>query len=101
MNTANLQLEGLYLAMAAIAKALVRKGALTEEEIDRALRTAEAVALSDDRSVEDLSPANRDAVVFPIRLLRLANQAPTDEIPDFYTLAKRVGETKPPHNDQL
>jgi hypothetical protein len=102
MNTANLQLEGLYLAIASINSALVRKGLLTVEEIDTALRRAEANAVGEDRLTEDLSPANRDAVCFPIRLLQLANNSQSEgEIPQFSELARLVGETKRPYNDQM
>ena len=38
MNIANLQLEGLYLALAAINNALVEKGVLSREEMSLALR---------------------------------------------------------------
>jgi hypothetical protein len=102
MNTANLQLEGLYLAIAAINNALVNKGILTQAELDRALRVAEATATGEDRLVEDLSPANRDAVVFPIRFLQLANNSTSaDGTPAFSEITRLVGETKPPYNDQL
>ncbi len=102
MNTANLQLEGLYLALAAINEALVAKGLLTTEEIGLALRRAEAIATGDDRMVEDLSPANRDAVCFPIRLLQLANNPRAQQdLPNFSQLAKMVGQTKEPYNDQM
>ena len=102
MNTANLQLEGLYLAIASINSALVRKGLLTVEEIDMALRRAEANASGEDRLTEDLSPANRDAVCFPIRLLQIANNSQAEgEIPQFSELARLVGETKRPYNDQM
>ncbi|MRG55008.1 hypothetical protein GF108_05340 [Phyllobacterium sp. SYP-B3895] len=101
MNTANLQLEGLCLAIAAVNRALVAKGLLTAVEIDTALRRAEAVAVGDDRAVEHLSPANRDAVCFPIRLLQLANNSGADTPWSFSHLARMVGETKRPYNDQL
>jgi hypothetical protein len=102
MNTANLQLEGLYLAVAAINAVLVKKGILSRDEIDFALSQAEQTAINDDRSMEDLSPANRDAVAFPMRLLRIANEsAPDGDLPSFGTLAKLVGQTKMPYNDQL
>jgi hypothetical protein len=100
MNPANLQLEGLVMAMATIDRLLVRKGLLAREEVDLALRQAEASMNSEDKS-EELSPANRDAIAFPLRLLRLANSAdPDDDLPGFTELAKQVGETKEPYNDQ-
>ena len=101
MNTANLQLEGLLMAIASINKALVSKGILTTDEIEKALATSEQLVVGDDRAVEDLSPANRDAIAFPIRLLRLANSAEADESSSFSQLARLVGETKDRYNDQL
>lgn len=102
MNTANLQLEGLLMAVAALNQALVAKGVLATAEVDRALAICEQTALGDERLAEDLSPANRDAVLFPIRLLRLANNMAGDTaVPPFAELARAVGETKHPYNDQL
>jgi hypothetical protein len=101
MNTANLQLEGLYLVIAALNNALVSKGVLTRDEIDTALRRAEETAIGDDRVIEDLRPASRDAIAFPARLLALANRtASGDEISTFSELARMVGSTKEPYNDQ-
>lgn len=100
MNTANLQLEGLYLSIAAINNALVSKDLLSREDVNRALRTAEQIALGDDRNIEDLSPANREAVAFSPRLLALANNMASDsETPSFSELARMVGELKNPSND--
>jgi hypothetical protein len=50
---------------------------------------------------QDLSPANRDAVCFPIRLLRLANakMAAQGDL-SFSELARDVGATKTPYGDQ-
>jgi hypothetical protein len=101
MNTANLQLEGLYLVIASLNNALVKKGILGRDEIDLALRRAEQTALGDDRVSEDMRSANRDAIAFPARLLALANRmASTDEISTFSELARMVGSTKEPYNDQ-
>jgi len=97
MNTANLQLEGLYLAFATTLNALVAKGIFTREEVADVMRKAEATAINDFRSTDDLSPANRDAIAFPARLLALANNMASEtEIPSFYELARMVGETKQP-----
>jgi hypothetical protein len=101
MNTANLQLEGLYLVIASLNNALVRKGILSRDEIDLALRRAEQTALGEDRVSEDMRSANRDAIAFPARLLALANRtASADEISTFSELARMVGATKEPYNDQ-
>src|SRR4051812_45925637 len=73
LHVANLQLEGLMMAVAFVNQALVRKGILSIDEIDIALRKAEASFTSDERLFEDMEPVSRDAVCFPIRLLQLAN----------------------------
>lgn len=100
MNTANLQLEGLYLAIAAINQALVEKNLLTRDEVGLALRRAEQIALGDYRT-DDLSGAQQDAVAFAPRLLQLANDRVSDGQPlNFSELAKLVGQTKPPHPDR-
>ncbi len=99
MNVANLQLEGLLMAVASINGTLVRKGLLTSDEVDDALRRAEAGLTGEERLYQDMSPANRDAVCFPIRLLQLANRAPATS--SFSDLARLVGQTKEPYNDQM
>lgn len=101
MNVSNLQLQGLLMALASINSALVRKGVLNVDEIDLALHRAEANLTGEERLFEDMSPANRDAACFPIRLLRAANHAQGEgEVPSFSELARMVGRTKDPYNDQ-
>jgi len=73
LNTANLQLEGLIMAVAAMTEALTRKGILDHHELAAALGQAEK-AVSTHR-VYELSDSNREAVLFPIRVLTLANEA--------------------------
>ena len=99
MNPANLQLEGLYLVLAALNQTLVDKGLLEKSDIDLALKKAEQAALGEDRAMEDLSPAQRDAIAFPSRLLQLANTSQAHTL-SFYELARQVGQTKPAYNDQ-
>jgi hypothetical protein len=100
MNTANLQLEGLCLAIAAVHRELVAKGIISQQELDIALRKAEAAATGDERFQDHLSPANRDAICFPIRVLQIANTTGAEYPWSFSHLAKVVGETKRPYNDQ-
>jgi hypothetical protein len=100
MNIANLQLEGLYLALAAINNALVEKGVLSREEMGLALRRAEQIAVGDDR-MDELSSAEREAVAFAPRLLLLANDRAASDPGSFSELARLVGQTKRPHPDQL
>ena len=70
MNVANLQLQGLLMAIASINNALVHKGVLNIDEVDLALQKAEANLTSEERMFEDMTPPQRDAVCFPIRLLK-------------------------------
>jgi hypothetical protein len=102
MHVANLQLEGLLMAVAAVNNLLVAKGLVTPEEIDVALRKAEAGFTGDERLSEDMTPSNRDAVCFPIRLLQLANLGQSEGgVQPFSELARSVGQTKERYNDQL
>jgi hypothetical protein len=101
MNVANLQLEGLIIAVAAVNNLLVHKGLLSVDDIDHALHKVEAGLTGEERAYEDMSPANRDAMCFPVRLLRMANNAQGEaDIPPFSELARMVGSTKQPYNDQ-
>lgn len=102
MNVANLQLEGLLMAVASLNNVLVHKGVLSVEEIEMALRKAEAAMTADERLYEDMSPSNRDAICFPIRLLQAANKARSEtHVPPFSELARTVSQTKEPYNDQM
>jgi len=96
MNPANLQLEGLYAALAALTEALRAKGLLSGAEIEDALMRAEDGASRMGSS--NLSGANADAIVFPIRYLRVANQASLQGRKlDFSDIAKLIGESKGSH----
>lgn len=102
MNVANLQLEGLLMAVASLNNLLVHKGLLGIDEIDLALRKAEAGLTGEERIYEDLTPAQRDAVCFPIRLLMMANSTQSEtELPPFSELTRMVGRTKDPYGDQM
>jgi hypothetical protein len=99
-NVANLQLEGLLMAIASINHILVRKGVLTTQEIDVALRKAEASGASGEGS-DTISPSDLNSVSFPIRVLQLANQCqPEADIPPFSELSQMVHQMREPGNDQ-
>ncbi len=96
MNTANLQIEGLLVAVSALMEALRARGALTAAEIDGALAEAEAALLADPERPPELSHAHVEAICFPVRYLRLANRtAGQGRVESFTDLAARVGREKP------
>lgn len=102
MNVANLQLQGLLLAFASINLMLVKRGIVSLDDVDDALHKAESNLASEERTFEDLPPASRDALLFPIRLLRAANRGQGGaDIPLFSDLAKLVGREKKHYGDQL
>lgn len=95
MNTANLQLEGLLVAVAELTRLLVRKGLVEGSEVEQALATAEAALRADLPRMEQLSGSNAEAVCFPIRFLSAALQAKDGTPLAFSELACRVGQSKP------
>ncbi|MBS7543925.1 hypothetical protein [Ancylobacter oerskovii] len=90
MNTANLQMEGTLLALAALCEALKQKGVLTGEEIAGALACAEAGISS---RAPGMSEANREAIRFPIRFLRRAMERDGSAL-DYAAIAAGVGRTR-------
>jgi hypothetical protein len=96
MNTANLQLEGIYAVLAAFIGALREKGIFAAEEIDQLLAGVEKSLAADPNRPPELRGANVDAICFPARFLRLALQASSRGEPiSFSEVAGRVGLTKP------
>ena len=92
MNTANLQLEGMLLALSALCRALREKGVMNDAEIADALGTAEAAARARG-GASALRGANVEAIHFPIRFLRLALKEGPCAL-DFSSIAAEVGTTK-------
>ncbi|WEX10216.1 hypothetical protein [Chelativorans sp. AA-79] len=92
MNTANLQMEGVLMAMATLCHLLRRKGVADMAEIEAALAEAEKVLAEDSRRPEQLSHANVEAALFPIRFLREANKRDLPGTSKAYTdIATMVG----------
>lgn len=93
MNTANLQLEGLLLAVSRLLEVARRKGLLTQAEIEAALQEADAAARQETQA-RNLSPAQAEGVRFPIRFLLAASNLTAGPAPTFGDTAARVGEEK-------
>lgn len=93
MNTANLQHAGVLAALGALVEVLREKGIADRAEIDAALGRAEAALLADPRRSEELSHSNGEAMVFPLRFLRIANDsdAPAAAAGRFAETAGKVG----------
>lgn len=95
MNTANLQLEGIYTVMVALIDVMREKGLLDGEEIDQMLAGVEKTLASDPGRPAELRKANVDAICFPAQFLRLALRASSEgHRPSFAQVAGRVGQTK-------
>ena len=93
MNPANLQLEGLYAAVAALMHALRDKGALSALEIDIALGAAEQKIATDPAQQNSPTRTGKQFVfrcvssALPARLPPRANNLP-------FRLTTLVGQTK-------
>ncbi len=98
MNTANLQLEGLYVVLSALLVTMRDKGVFGAQEIDRLLADTESALVSAPDRPADLRGANVDAICFPVRFLRQALQASSEgRGQSFAQLALRVGQMKREH----
>jgi len=75
MNTANLQLEGLLVALTHVIGALQRKGLIDHADVAQALSDAEAMARAHADRGGQLREANQNAILFPIRYLIEATAA--------------------------
>jgi hypothetical protein len=85
MNTANPQLEGLYLAISALVRRMIEKGVLDGDDLHQAMAEARRVA-EEDLQTSSMSDANRKAVLFPIELLDKAD----GDVETFRMLARRI-----------
>jgi hypothetical protein len=95
MNTANLQLEGVYAVLAALLAAVREKGLMDGGELDRLLAGVETSLASDVRRPSEVRDANVEAICFPARLLRQALKADGEGRPfSFARLAGEVGQSK-------
>jgi hypothetical protein len=99
MNTANLQIEGMLLALSALTRMLRDKGIVDTNDRDVALREAEQSARSDRGHKGDISPSNVEAILFPIRFLQLAQTLNAGEPHTFTKIAAAVGGAPRPFSN--
>ena len=96
VNTANLQLEGVYLTLAALLGAIRDKGVLNDQEIEKLLNGVEQTLVTDPSRPTELRDANVDAICFPVRFLRHAMQASAKGgAYSFAHIASQVARRKP------
>jgi hypothetical protein len=69
MNTANVQLQGLLVLMAEIARRLVETGCVPAAEVELVLKRAEASIRSDGARMEQLSASQVEGMLFPVHYL--------------------------------
>lgn len=72
MNTANLQLEGVYAVLAALCQALVDKKVLGEDELGLLLAEVEQGITSGAGRPIEVRSSNVEAMCFPVRFLKSA-----------------------------
>jgi hypothetical protein len=95
MNTANLQLEGLYVVPATLLDAMCEKGIFRREEIEALLKKAESGLSADPNRPTEMRDANVDAICFSARFLLQAIQGASEgRDHSFAHLASRVGQAK-------
>jgi hypothetical protein len=75
MNTANLQLEGVYAVLAALFQALVDKKVLSESELGQMLVEVERGIAADTARPAEVRSSNVEAMRFPVRFLKTALKA--------------------------
>jgi len=98
MNTANLQLTGVMAGLGALLGVLRESGTVSRESVDEALRRTESEMIDDARRIPEMSSANVEATLFPVRYLRVANGMwePGRKLP-FSEVAAGVGRLKDEH----
>ncbi len=96
MNTANMQLEGVYAVLAALFHALRDKAVLSDAEIDHMLAEVERSIASDVERPAEVRSSNVDAMCFPVRFLRTSLRASAQgQRPSFAQVAAQIKHLRP------
>ena len=97
MNTANLQLEGVYLVLTALLEAVVAKGLLEKAELITLLSGVERGIAADPSRPVEIRDSNVEAVKFPARFLASALHASSDgRKPSFAEIVALIREIRSP-----
>jgi hypothetical protein len=96
MNTANLQLEGVYAVLAALLQALLDKKVLSEDELGRMLTEVERGITAGAGRPTEVRASNVEAMRFPVRFLQSALQASSKgQRPSFAEVTARISDRRP------
>ena len=95
MNVANLQLEGLLVVLSELANLLAEGDPTLRARLIEALSRAETTIAADGQRMAQLSPSQRESLLFPARYLACALE-PGAQGAAFSQLAARVAEAKAP-----
>ncbi|MCI4677475.1 hypothetical protein K9U39_18420 [Rhodoblastus acidophilus] len=97
MNTANLQLEGVYIVLASLLEALVAKGAFDQAELVAILSDVERRIGADSSRPVEIRESNVEAAQFPARFLKSALRASSDgRKPSFAEIVSLIKESRRP-----
>lgn len=94
MNTASLQIEGLLVALAALARGVANGEPDRQRALEAALAEAEQAVMGDSEQGRRLSASQLDAVAFPIRYLAAAVRPEAAGL-TFAEVTMEVGRSKP------
>jgi hypothetical protein len=95
MNTANLQLEGVYAVLAALLQTLLDKKVMTGEELGRLLTEVEGAIVADASRPSEVRTSNVEAMCFPIRFLKSSLHASSrGQRPSFAEVTSRIRATR-------
>ncbi len=99
MNTANLQLEGVYLVLSALIEALVAKGVFQKAEMVVILSEVERRIGADKSRPTEVRGANVEAAQFPARFLKSAMVGAAEGgKPSFAEVVSLIKETRRPQD---
>jgi hypothetical protein len=95
VNTANLQLEGVYIVLSALIEALVAKGVLQKPELIAILSEVERRIGADRSRPAEIRGANVEAAQFPARFLKSAlGVASEGDKPSFADIVSLIKATR-------
>ena len=100
MNTANLQLEGVYFVLSALIDALIAKGVFQKPDMIAILSEVERRIGADASRPAEIRDANVEATLFPARFLTSALRAPADGAkPSFAAVVSLIKNRRPPQEE--